>query len=408
MTTSEKKQYFLILVASVLISGVIGGLAGFVTADSVARSTPFLDKVGKTVLDKVEKKSPAFLNNGMDNSTVQVVEAVSPAVVSIIVSKDLPTGNNATLYPEFFRQFLGDDFFDQNNSDATEKREVGSGSGFIVSADGLVVTNRHVVADEKAEYTVVTNKGDRHTAKVLARDTVNDLAILKIDGTDFPTVTLGSSENLKPGQSVIAIGNALGEFSNTVSTGVISGLSRSIDAYSGGFRSERLIGLIQTDASINPGNSGGPLLDSEGKVIGINVAVAQNAQNIGFAIPIDQVTATIDNVRQNGRLIRAWLGVRYVVITSDAAKENKLDKDYGALIVTGDQANEPAVLPDSPAAKAGLKEKDIILEVNGEKITEQNPLSFVIGRSKPGDKLELKVWRDSKDITVNVTLEEMK
>lgn len=413
MNSSEKRQYVIMLIAAVLVSGIIGGLAGFFAADSIARSQPFLNRVQEVISkNATDNQAPAL--TAEDKSIVEVVDRVSPAVVSIIVSKDLPKLNNQIQYPDFFRQFLGDDFErffgqpNQNNSGSNEKQEIGSGSGFLVSADGMVVTNRHVVADEAADYTVVTNKGDRYTAKVLARDTVYDLAVLKIEGSDFPTASLGVSGNLKPGQSVIAIGNALGEFSNTVSTGVISGLSRSIDAYSGGFQSERLIGLIQTDASINPGNSGGPLLDSDGNVIGINVAVAQNAQNIGFAIPIDQVKETITTVQENGRLIRPWLGVRYVIVTPEAAKDNKLGKDYGALIVKGDRVNEPAVVSDSPADKAGLKEGDIILEVNDQKISEDNPLAVVIGKSKAGDKLSLKVWRDNKELSVNVTLEEMK
>lgn len=414
MNTSDKKQYLILLVVAVIISGVIGGLAGFVAADSLARSSSFLDHIEKIVLGKVENTKPELMHGSLQSPTVEVVDKVSPAVVSIIVSKDLPKLNNQANYPDFFRQFMGDDFDrffnnqNQGEGGGTEKQEVGSGSGFIISADGLVVTNRHVVADEKAEYTVVTNKGDRYTAKVLGRDPVNDLAVLKIEGSNFPVLNLGTSEHLKAGQSVIAIGNALGEFSNTVSTGVISGLSRSIDAFGSGLSSERLIGLIQTDASINPGNSGGPLLDSEGNVIGINVAVAQNAQNIGFAIPIDQAKATIDSVKQNGRLVRAWLGVRYVIITPDSAKENKLAKDYGALVVRGDKPEELAVIADSPAAKAGLKENDIIMEVNGQKITEDNPLASLISRAKPEDKLTLKVWRDGKELSVAVTLEEMK
>lgn len=415
MTTSEKKQYFIFLVMAVVVSGVIGGLTGFLAADSLARSQSFLHRLENVVSGKFDSMKPALLEKSQETPTVAVVEKVSPAVVSIIVSKDLPKLNNQAVYPDFFRQFMGDDFdrfFNNQTPRAgngeTEKKEIGSGSGFIVSQDGLVITNRHVVADDSAEYTVVTNKGDHYTAKVLARDPVNDLAVLKIDGNNFTTLNLGTSANLKPGQDVIAIGNALGEFSNTVSTGVISGLSRSIDAYSGGGGGERLIGLIQTDASINPGNSGGPLLDTNGNVIGINVAVAQGAQGIGFAIPIDQVKPTIDSVQKNGRLVRPWLGVRYIIINGESAKENKLDKDYGALVIKGDKTNEPAIISGSPADKAGLKEDDIILEVNEQKITEDNPLALIISRAKPGDKLTLKVFRAKKEITISVILEEMK
>lgn len=411
MSTPEKKHYIGILVLAMVVSGTIGGLAGFWAADTATRSGSLFNRLEGVVGEHFDTIKPELLENSKQTATVAVVDKVSPAVVSVIVTKDLSTFNNQIQYPDFFRQFLGDDFnnfFGAPEAGETEKQQIGSGSGFIVSSDGLVVTNRHVVSDEEAEYTVVTNTGEKHTAKVLGRDPVHDLAVLKIEGSNFPTINLGSSADLKPGQSVIAIGNALGQFSNTVSTGVISGLARSIDAFGNGIGSERLIGLIQTDASINPGNSGGPLLDSDGNVIGINVAVAQNAQNIGFAIPIDQVKAVIDSVREHGRLIRAWLGVRYVIITPETAKESQLAKDYGALIVRGDQPTELAVISGSPAAKAGLKENDIILEVNNQKINEENPLAIIISKGKPGDKLALKVWRDGKEIAVNATLEEMK
>lgn len=413
MTIPEKRNYFVLLVIAVVVSGVVGGLAGFMTADSLARSAPFINRLENIVGGKVSSNQTSQAIN--NDSVVKVVDHVSPAIVSIIVSKDLPKINNQVGNSDFFRQFLGDDFDkffggqNSTNNDSKEKQEIGSGSGFIISKDGLVVTNRHVVADEAAEYTVVTNKGEKHTAKVLGRDPVNDLAVLKIEGDNFPTLDLGDSSQLKPGQSVIAIGNALGQFSNTVSTGVISGLARSIDAFSANnIGSERLIGLIQTDASINPGNSGGPLLDTEGKVIGINVAVAQNAQNIGFAIPINQVKATIDSVRQNGRLVKPFIGVRYLLITPEIAKAQKLGKDTGAWVTNGDQPNQPAIVSGSPADKAGIKDGDIILEVNGKKITVDNPLATIVSQAKPGDILELKIWRAGKEITVKVTLEEMK
>jgi len=413
MTTTERRNYFIILIISVIVSGVVGGLAGFMATDSLAKSSSFINRLESMVSGKVaSNQTMQAINN---DSVVQVVDTVSPAIVSIIVTKDLPKFNSQMGNSDFFRQFLGEDFerfFGEQpttEGEESEKREIGNGSGFIISKDGLVVTNRHVVADEAAEYTVVTNKGDKHTAKVLGRDPVNDLAILKIEGDNFPILNLGDSSQLKPGQSVIAIGNALGEFSNTVSTGVISGLSRSIDAFGGSnVGSERLIGLIQTDASINPGNSGGPLLDMSGNVIGINVAVAQNAQNIGFAIPIDHVKGTIDSVRENGRLVKAWIGVRYLLLTPELAKAQKLDKEAGAWVTNGDGPNQPAVIKDSPAEKAGIKEGDIILEVNGEKITIDNPLANTVSKSKPGDKLDLKMWREGKEITITVTLEEMK
>ncbi|MFH1559590.1 MAG: trypsin-like peptidase domain-containing protein, partial [Patescibacteria group bacterium] len=238
---------------------------------------------------------------------------------------------------------------------------------------------------------------------------LNDIAIIKIEaGDDLPYVEFGDSSNLKVGQTVIAIGNALGEFRNTVSTGVISGLSRSITAGGAGFGTEQLVGVIQTDASVNPGNSGGPLLNIAGQAIGINTAIAQGAENIGFAIPINEVKNIYDNVKQYGRIVRPWLGVRYMPITKAIAEANKLEVDYGVLIVRGEARTDLAVIPGSPADKAGLVENDIILEVNGQKLDENNLLSKVIAQLNPGDKVKLKVLHKGEEKIVEVVLEEMK
>jgi serine protease Do len=398
MTLKEKQIYALALVIAIIISGLAGGLAGWLTAQSVTHNQSFVQKV-----NTVTSNEPI----------VNVVEKASPAVVSIIVSKDLPKIDQSNV-PDIFRQFFGDNtnnLFPQTTPDqtgGTQKTEIGGGSGFIVSADGLIVTNKHVVADTTADYTVLLNDGSKYTAKVLARDPINDLAVLKIDAKNLPTLTLGDSNGLKAGQSVIAIGNALGEFRNTVSTGVISGLARSITASDGTFNGEQLVGLIQTDASINPGNSGGPLLDINGQIIGINVAIAQNAQNIGFALPVNQIKATVQNVEQNGRLITAWLGVRYVVVTADIAKANKLPHNYGALVIRGTNPTDLAVIPGSPADKAGLKENDVILEIDGKQINDQTSLAMIIAGHKPGDVVTLHILDKGKEKDIKVTLEEMK
>ncbi len=404
MHLKEKQQYAIFIGIAIILSVLAGGAAGFIAAQSATNSQSFLSSVKNLISDQ---KVAATTNS---DGIVGVVDKASPAVISIIVTKDLPKIDQNV--PDLFRQFFGQDFGtpspDTNNTGGTQQQTIGGGSGFIVSSDGYIVTNKHVVADETADYTVLLNKGDKYTAKVLARDPLNDLAILKIDAKNLPTLSFGNSDTLKPGQSVIAIGNALGEFRNTVSTGVISGLARSITAQSDAFNTEQLVGLIQTDASINPGNSGGPLLDTEGRVIGINVAIAQNAQNVGFALPINQVKDTIESVQKNGKLITAWLGVRYIVVTPEIAKANNLKEDYGALVLRGQSAAEVAVVPGSPADKSGIVENDIILQIDGQQITQDNPLSLVIAKHKPGDILHLKISHQGREKDTTVVLEESK
>lgn len=414
MDNNTKKYYFMILVASIVVSAVIGGLAGFLAAESISRSRPFLDKLERALKTSeptvIEQR---LYDNQNESSIVEVVEQASPAVVSIIVTKDLPVRGSLPMIPDDLRSFLGPDlfgrFFDEQAQDEpeTQRREIGGGTGFLVSSDGMIVTNRHVVDDESADYTVLLNSGERLPAQVLARDPFNDMAVLKVEGQDFSHLILGDSDELKVGQTVIAIGNALGEFRNTVSTGVISGLARSINALGQGYISERLSGLIQTDASINPGNSGGPLLNASGLVIGINVAVAQGAQNIGFAIPINQVKTAIESVKTDGRIIRPWLGVRYAMLNEALAEMQGIERTSGALIIGGNNERELAVLPDSPAAKAGLKAGDIIISINDEELSEEKPLAERIGRFKPGDKMEMSIERDGRLINLTVTLEEM-
>jgi serine protease Do len=357
-----------------------------------------------------------------ESAVINAVHKVSPAVVSIIISKNLPNlpQYNDPFGQDFFNQFFGNNFpgmfnqgqsqnnNQQNSSGGTTNQEIGGGSGFIITGDGYIVTNNHVIIDPAADYTVLMNDGKKYPAKVIAQDPVHDIAVLKINVNNLPTVQFGDSSNLQVGQSVIAIGNALGEFRNTVSTGVVSGLARSVTAGDAGIGSEQLVNVIQTDASINPGNSGGPLLNIVGQVIGINTAIAQGAQNIGFAIPINEVKSTIDSIKKNGRIIQPWLGVRYVLINQAIAQANKLSVDYGAIIVRGQTQTDLAVVPGSPADKAGLVENDIILEINGQKITENNPLANLIASFKPGDEITLQVMHQGKEKSVKVKLEEAK
>ena len=355
-----------------------------------------------------------------EEAVIKVVREVSPAVVSIIISKDMPVFER--YYENPFKEFFGQDLpfeieIPKYRQKGTERKKIGGGTGFIISEEGMILTNKHVVVDELADYTILTNDGQRFAAKVLARDPFQDLAVLKIErekvitkqgrflAKPFKTVRLGDSSRLQIGQTVVAIGNALGEFRNTVSVGVISGLGRTVTASGGGII-ETLEDVIQTDAAINKGNSGGPLLNLRGEVIGVNVAMAQGAQSIGFSIPINKAKTAIEQIKTIGKIVYPFLGVRYILITPEIQEERGLSVDYGALIIKGDRPGEVAVVPDTAADKAGLRESDIILEVDGEKITPEHSLAKIIRARKPGDKVSLKVLRGKKEIILQAILGE--
>jgi serine protease Do len=348
-------------------------------------------------------------STGEENAVVSVVEKVNPAVVSIVITKDVPIIEQ--YYDNSSNPFGGAFNFSlpQYRQNGTEEREVGGGSGFFVSDDGYVVTNAHVVSDEDASYTVFSNDGTKYEAEVIAKDTVLDIALLKVEGTDLPYLTFGDSSGAKVGQTVIAIGNALGEYRNTVSVGVISGLSRSVAATNGSNATEVLSDVLQTDAAINPGNSGGPLIDLSGQVIGVNVAASVgSAENIGFSLPGNEVEKAIDSIKENGRVVRPYLGVRYIPVTKELKKTNALSVDYGVLIVRGQKRGDLAVIPGSPADKAGLEENDIILSVNGKKLTEEVPLQNVLHTLNVGDTITLHILHDGDEKDVKVKLEENK
>lgn len=271
------------------------------------------------------------------------------------------------------------------------------GTGFIASKDGLIITNKHVVSADTT-YKIITKDDKEYDVVSINKDPNNDIAILKIDATDLSPLDLGDSDNLKVGQFVVAIGTALGEFRHTVTTGVISGLGRGITAGSvyEGFV-EQLDGVIQTDAAINPGNSGGPLINSAGQVIGVNVAVAQGAQNIGFAIPINIVKNALDQFDQNGRFIgKPYLGVKYEMIPLSTAILNKIPQ--GAYVAE--------VMPDSPAEKAGLKVDDIITKLDNKDLKSEETLSEIIATKKVGDKMGMEIYRGDTTINLSVTLSE--
>lgn len=386
-----------VIIVSLVVSFVVSAVTGYFTGGKISS---LFDK--NLVKGDIRGVTTAVNKAQEESDTITAVEKAQPAVVSIVVTKDLSKlyqGNNSLFSPFSFQL---------PSSGSDQKQEIGGGTGFFLSADGMVLTNRHVVSDNTAEYTVITQDGTRYdNVKVLARDTVNDMALLKVDGNNFPTVELGDSGSLKVGQTVIAIGNALGEYQNSVTAGIVSGLGRSItagDSY--GQSSERLTDIIQTDAAINAGNSGGPLVNLAGQVIGVNTAVDYSGQSVGFALPINSLKPEIQSVKDLGKIIRPYLGVRYVLITDQIAKQNSLPVSYGALLLRGQQRSDLAVLPGSPADKAGLEENDIVLAINGQKIDENHDLTAGINKYNVGDQVKLKILHDGKEKDVAVTLQE--
>ena len=409
-----KNRIFWFVILIIFLSSGFGFLAGFLTSNYLySEIKGYLSELNIELPGETKIIEKEYIpQTSQEGKIIKAVKAISPAVVSIVVTKDVPIIKEYYYNPfEEFEQFFGYPFeyqIPEYRQEGTEKQEVGGGSGFIISEDGMVITNKHVVLDEEAEYTVFTTDGNSYPAKVLARDPFQDLAVLQIEqgenGKYFPTVTLGDSDKLQIGQTVIAIGNVLGEFRNSISVGVVSGLGRTITAEGGGFV-ETIEDVIQTDAAINRGNSGGPLLNLVGEVIGINTAMIQEAQSIGFAIPINKVKKDIEQVEKLGKIVYPFLGIRYVIITDQIQEDNSLPINYGAWIIKGSQ-EESAIEPDSAADKAGLKEDDIVLEFDGEKITTENTLADIIQKYNPGDKIILKILRNGEEKLIPVTLDE--
>lgn len=399
-----------------------GALAGAITSIFILHYPDKLERfsvVPRSFNEGGSSPTSFVATSSHEDAVVRAVKQAQPAVVSIVISKDVPiieqyySNGNGSGDP--LSDFFGGGLFSpfrfqvpQLRQNGTQKQEVGGGSGFLVSEDGLIVTNKHVVSQEDAEYIVFLNDGSKHEAKLVARDPSNDIAVIKIDGHNLPFLQFADSGNLQVGQSVIAIGNALGEFKNTVSTGVVAGLSRSITAGDASGQSEQLNEVIQTDAAINPGNSGGPLLNLSGQVIGVNVAIAQGSQNVGFALPANGIQSTVESVQKTGKISRAYIGVRYTQITPALKDTNKLSVEYGALVVRGENPDELAVIPGSPANKAGIVEGDIILEADGKKLEGDTTLSSVISKKQVGDTVSLKVLSKGNEKIVSLKLEEMK
>jgi serine protease Do len=384
---SRRNQSIAIMILVIIVSllvGAVGGVGGVLLLSSDGGAVA--KKLGLNMSDlaiPTTKTEKIIVEES--SGIIDTANKVAPAVVSIQQKSTV-----------------------QNAFGQTYEQEA-AGTGFIITNDGLIITNKHVVSEANASYTVVMADGTTYDAKVQSTDPFQDLAVIKIDAKNLPVVELGDSDQLKVGQWVVAIGNALGRFENSVTAGVVSARNRTIDATDeNGSAGETLDGMIQTDAAINAGNSGGPLVNLAGQVVGINTAVASDAQSVGFAIPINSVKAAIDSIKNTGKIVRPYLGVRYVPITKDIAKEASLPVDYGALIKGGSNLTELAVIPGSPADKAGIVENDIILEVNAEKINQTNSLIKLIQQYKVGDTVELKILSKGQEKTVKVKLEESK
>lgn len=395
---SNSPLIILVIILSFLF-GSLGGAFGFVAAQ---KNPQFAKSVGGTTTVNQQ------VSLSEDSAIINVVKQDSPAVVSIIISQNVSQLPGYGLSPfgnDPFFNFFFNNGQSQQQAPSSGLQEVGAGSGFFISSDGLIVTNKHVVQDTTASYTVITQDGKKYDATVQSRDPVNDLAIVKINIKNAPHLDLADSGSLQVGQRVIAIGNSLGQYQNTVTSGIISGIGRKITAGSE-TGTEDLSNVIQTDAAINPGNSGGPLLDITGHVVGINTAIDQQGQLVGFAIPSNEINKDIVSFQKSGKITRPLLGVRYVIVTSDIAQQQHLSVDHGALLVAGQSSGENAIVSGSPADKAGLKEGDIILQVNGKDVTQDSTLSDLLNQYNPGDSVTLQVNRSGKNMTVTVTLGE--
>lgn len=376
METIRRNRYFvvanaLISLAVVLVVIVVVGYFGWFSA---------VPGISSANLHRLEL-------TGEENRIISVVKASNPSVVSIVISKKMVVPGVTPVQSAI--------------------QEIGGGTGFLVSPDGLIVTNKHVVDDPAATYIVYTFDGKKYPAKVAAKDPTQDVAILKIsDGNDLPYLSFGDSNQLSLGQTVVAIGNVFDQFKNSVSVGVVSGLSRTIVAGDYFGNTESLDNVIQTDAAINPGNSGGPLLDTSDRVVGVNVAIARGSENVGFALPSNIVKNAVNSVIRTGKILRPYLGVRYIIVNEIVKDQFNLPYDYGALVTSDPTSNVSAVEPGSPAARAGITDGDVILEVDGQKLTGNVSLAGIFQIKNVGDVIGLKVWHAGKIRDIKVKLAE--
>lgn len=374
---AQQKKSKAPLIATGVVIGILvilgfGIMAGIIIADRNPSETATSSKM----LTATEDGNSAVTKQESDIAAVAA--KVSPSVVSILTK---------TQAESYFGGTTSQD---------------GAGTGIIVSKDGYVMTNNHVIQDA-SNVAIVDSDGNLYeSVTVIGRDPLNDVAFLKIKSNkEFTAATLGNSSTVRTGQQVVAIGNALGQYSNTVTSGIISGTGRPITANSGNGQAETLNDLIQTDASINPGNSGGPLLNMAGQVIGINTAIVQDANGIGFSIPINSTKGVLAGVLENGTVSRAFFGVNYITLTPAAARQYKLSVNEGAYVYAGQ--GKGAIASGSPAEKAGLKSGDIITKINDTAINTSNGLSTLIGEYRPGDTVTITYIRGGETKTTQLT-----
>lgn len=376
------------------LAGIMGSFVGIATVSSSATIQKALgittNSTGLPLSSRVEN-----ITVKEDSGVISSVKKVSSAVVSIIYTKDV----------RVFNPFLSP----LDDQSETVQQQQGGGTGFIITSDGLIATNRHVADVEGATYSVISEDGKKYDAKVISKDPIYDFAILKIDAKGLSTVEFGNSDDLEVGQRVIAVGNTLGEFQNSVTVGVLSGKERTIQASNEtGSSVQSIDNLLQTDAAINEGNSGGPLVNLKGQVIGINTATAAKgqAEGVGFAIPINSLKTAIDSIGKYGKIVRPYIGIRYATVDKKIAAIKGMKEAKGILIV-GDESNtQPAVVSGSPAEKAGLKEGDVIIRLGNDNIDQSSSFIKLLSNYQPGDEVGLKVIRDGKEIDVKVKLGE--
>lgn len=331
------------------------------------------------------------------NFIAEAVNRTGPAVVRINASRKVAVEQIPDMFSDpFFRQFFGDEMPRQMPRQPREREERGTGSGFIINKEGDIITNAHVVEGSDT-VTVILKDNRRLEGKVLGRDRLTDIAVVKVNAPNLPTVKLGTSQNLQPGEWAIAIGNPLG-LDNTVTAGIISALGRN----SNSIGVDKRVSFIQTDAAINPGNSGGPLLNQQGEVIGVNTAIIQGAQGLGFSIPIETAQRIAKQLIDKGSVSRAYLGIQMLTLDATVKKEINQDPNAGFQVKDEEGVLVTRVVPNSPAANAGLKAGDVIVKINGETVASADKVQQVVEGKTVGENLQVQIKRSGQDMTIPV------